>query len=241
MTQHIQENNQSDSIFTSLFQDKKYILQVYKDIHPEDVDVSEEDIADVSINHLEGALENNYHNVSFTVHNRIMLIMESASIWEEDLLLYAIMYTLKVMDVYFGRVDQENSGIEKAPMPEIEAYIMDMTDDNRKPSRTAVILSDGEEFTVSIGVNIVRDENEQELITQYILFSKMFRKNRVHYGDIKQAITETIQTCKDRNILKEYFENNAKEAVKIMLEQMENERIRQESKAESDASQRLMS
>ena len=30
-----------DSVFTNLFQDKKYLIQLYKTIHPEDKDVTE--------------------------------------------------------------------------------------------------------------------------------------------------------------------------------------------------------
>ena len=33
-----------DSVFTNLFQDKKYLLQLYKALHPEDMDVTEDEI-----------------------------------------------------------------------------------------------------------------------------------------------------------------------------------------------------
>ena len=41
-----------DSVFTNLFQDKKYLLQLYKALHPEDCDVTEDEIADVTIKHV---------------------------------------------------------------------------------------------------------------------------------------------------------------------------------------------
>ncbi len=34
-----------DSVFTNLFQDKKYLLQLYKTLHPEDCNVTEDEIA----------------------------------------------------------------------------------------------------------------------------------------------------------------------------------------------------
>ena len=35
-----------DSVFTNLFQDKKYLIQLYKTIHPEDKDVTEAELID---------------------------------------------------------------------------------------------------------------------------------------------------------------------------------------------------
>ena len=37
-----------DSVFTDLFQDKKYLLQLYKALHPEDTDVTENDLNDIT-------------------------------------------------------------------------------------------------------------------------------------------------------------------------------------------------
>ena len=31
-----------DSVFTNLFQDKKYLIQLYRALHPEDVDLTED-------------------------------------------------------------------------------------------------------------------------------------------------------------------------------------------------------
>lgn len=38
-----------DSVFTNLFQDKKYLLQLYKALHPEDTDITEDKLTDITI------------------------------------------------------------------------------------------------------------------------------------------------------------------------------------------------
>ena len=38
-----------DSVFTNLFQDKKYLLQLYKTLHPEDTQVTEDALSDWTI------------------------------------------------------------------------------------------------------------------------------------------------------------------------------------------------
>ena len=41
-----------DSVFTHLFQEKKYLLQLYQALHPEDGAVTEDEIADVTLKHV---------------------------------------------------------------------------------------------------------------------------------------------------------------------------------------------
>lgn len=38
-----------DSVFTNLFQDKKYLLQLYKALHPEDNEITENELTDVTV------------------------------------------------------------------------------------------------------------------------------------------------------------------------------------------------
>ena len=52
MAQNTPKRKIKDSVFTNLFQDKKYLLRLYKALHPEDSDVTEDDIKDVTIKHI---------------------------------------------------------------------------------------------------------------------------------------------------------------------------------------------
>ena len=45
------------------------------------------------------------------------------------------------------------------------------------------------------------------------------------YGNTKQAVTETIRICKNRNVLKEYFESREQEVVDIMMTLFDDEQI----------------
>ena len=52
MAQSVPKRKIKDSVFTNLFQDKKYLLQLYKALHPEDSDITEDEIEDVTIKHV---------------------------------------------------------------------------------------------------------------------------------------------------------------------------------------------
>ena len=113
MAKTIPKHKIKDSVFTNLFQDKKYLLQLYKALHPEDCNVTENEIADITIKH---------------------------------------------------------------------------------------VLIDAE-------VKVLYQENEKDIIGQYIIFSKVYNEQRKLYGNTKKTITETIRICKDKNVLKEYLES----------------------------------
>ncbi len=53
----------------------------------------------------------------------------------------------------------------------------------------------------------------------------MYNDQRKKYGATKQAILETIRICKDRNVLKEYFENREQEVVDMMMTLFDDEQI----------------
>ncbi len=63
-------------------------------------------------------------------------------------------------------------------------------------------------------------ENEKDIIGQYIIFSKVYNEQRRLYGKTKQAVTETIRICKNRNVLKGYLENREQE-VKALQARLE--------------------
>ena len=68
-------------------------------------------------------------------------------------------------------------------------------------------------------------EDENNIIGQYIIFCKVYNEQRKKYGQTKKAVTETIRICKDRNVLKEYLENKEQEVVDIMMTLFDDEQI----------------
>ena len=69
------------------------------------------------------------------------------------------------------------------------------------------------------------EENEKDIIGQYIIFSKVYNKQKKLYGNSKQTIIETIRICKNRNVLKEYFESKEKEVIDIMMTLFDDQQI----------------
>ncbi len=87
-----------DSVFTNLFQDKKYLLQLYKSLHPEDGNVTEDEIEDVTIKHV--LVDADYNDLGFSVRNRLMVLVESQSTWTLNIIIRALMYLIQTYHDY---------------------------------------------------------------------------------------------------------------------------------------------
>jgi hypothetical protein len=69
------------------------------------------------------------------------------------------------------------------------------------------------------------DETSNDVVSQYVTFTKVFDEQRKKYGRTKQAIVETIRICKDKDVLKEYLESREQEVVTMMMTLYDEEQI----------------
>ena len=225
MTQNIPKRKIKDSVFTSLFQDKKYLLQLYKALHPEDCDVTEDEIEDITIKHV--LIDADYNDLGFSVGNRLMVLVESQSTWTVNIIIRALIYLIQTYHDYFKRTNQNLYGSKKVNMPKPELYMIYTGD--RKNIPDSISLSeeffDGVKTAIDTEVKVLYQENEKDIIGQYIIFSKVYNEQRKLYGNTQQAITETIRICKDRNVLKEYLERKEQEVVDMMMTLFDDEQI----------------
>ncbi len=201
-----------DSVFTNLFQDRKYLLRLYRALHPEDSAVTEDDIKDVTIKHI--LVDADYNDLGFSVGGRLVVLVESQSAWTLNIIIRALMYLIQTYHDYFKRTKQNLYGYKKVNMPKPELYMIFTGEKPKSPPDTISLSHDffeGEKIAVDAEVKVLYQEDENNIIGQYIIFCKVYNEQRKKYGQTKQAITETIRICKDRNVLKEYLENKEQE------------------------------
>ena len=214
-----------DSVFTDLFQNKKYLLQLYKALHPEDSEVTEDALADITIKHV--LIDGDYNDLGFSVGNRLMVLVESQSTWTYNIIIRALMYLVQTYHDYFKRTNQNLYGSKKVIMPKPELYVI-YTGDRKRVLDTISLSKEffaGEKISIDAEVKVLYQENENDIIGQYIIFTKVYNEQRKKYGATKEAILETIRICKDRNVLKEYLESREKEVVDMMMTLFDDEQI----------------
>jgi len=206
-----------DSVFTNLFQDKKYLLQLYKALHPEDTDITQDKLTDVTIKNV--LTDNIYNDLGFMVGNRLMILVEAQSTWTMNIIIRALMYLVQTYHDYFERTKQNLYKSKKVQMPKPELYVI--YTGNRKSKPSEVSMSEeffgGEECCIDVKVKMIYDGKEGDIINQYVVFTKVCNEQIAIYGRTRKAILEAIRICKDRNVLKEYLESKEKEIVDIMM------------------------
>ena len=214
-----------DSVFTDLFQNKKYLLQLYKSLHPED-DVTEDDLNDITIKNV--LTDNIYNDLGFTVGDKLMILVEAqSSVWTVNIIVRALMYLAQTWHDYFERTKQNLYKSKKVQMPMPEIYVIFTGERKTRPSEISLSQEffDGKECGIDVRVKMIYDGKEGDIINQYVLFTKICNEQMKEHGRTRKAVMEAIRICKDRDVLREYLSNRESEVVSIMMVLYDEEEI----------------
>lgn len=72
------------------------------------------------------------------------------------------------------------------------------------------------DLALDVKVKMIYGDRKDDIIGQYVPFTKVYDEQRRLYGRTRKAIEETIQVCKKRDVLKEYLESREGEVVTMM-------------------------
>lgn len=214
-----------NSVFLDLFQNKSYLLKLYKTLHPEDTAATEDSLTDVTIENV--LTDNLYNDLGFIVDNKLMILVEAQSTWTMNILVRVLLYLAQSYHEYLQRTSQNYYKSKKVKIPKPELYVIFTGDRERKPE----IISLSREFfggadtDIEVKAKVIYESDTDDIINQYIIFCKVFNEQTKQYGMTKAAVMETIRICKDRNVLVEYLLEREKEVVTIMMSLFDEEQI----------------
>jgi hypothetical protein len=215
-----------NSVFLNLFGDKKYLLQLYQTLHPEDADITEDDLDIVTIENI--LTDNLYNDLGLIAHgDKLLLLLEAQSTWTVNILIRVLMYLAQSYHEYCVKTSQSLYRSKKVKIPQPELFIIFTGNQGKKPE----VLSLSEEFfggaetAVEVKAKVIYESDGDDIINQYIIFCKVFDDQRKKHGLTQKAVEETIRICKDRNILRNYLENKEMEVVTIMMSLFDEEQI----------------
>ena len=81
---HIAKRTAKNSVFLDLFQNKSYLLKLYKTLHPEDITATEDSLTNVTIENV--LTDNLYNDLGFIVNNKLMILIEAQSLCKSILI-----------------------------------------------------------------------------------------------------------------------------------------------------------
>ena len=206
-----------DSVFRDLFGNRKYALQLYQTIHPEDSDVTESDIGNVTIKNI--FTDQEYNDLSMTVREKILLMLEAQSSWTKNIIIRIFLYLAHIWNEYIENTKQNRYGSKKLLVPRPELYVIYTGDRKTRPEwiRLSEEFFEGNKEFLEVNVKVLYGEGKDDIISQYVDFTKVYNEQVKLHGKTREAVLETIRICKDRNLLKEYLSGREKEVISIMM------------------------
>lgn len=214
-----------DSIFTNLFQDKKYLLQLYKTLHPEDTEVTEDELSDITIHNI--MTNEIYNDVGFMVGEKLLILTEAQSSWTENIAVRILIYLMVTYQDHIKKTKQNVYKSKKIKLPCPEMYMVYTGDRKERPEYISLAeeFFGGQDAFLDAKVKVLYGSDEGDIISQYVAFTKVYDEQRKLHGRTRRTVTETIRICKDKNVLREYLSEREKEVENIMLAMYDEKEI----------------
>lgn len=214
--QEIAKKTAKDSVFRDLFEDPKYLLELYQTLHPEDKEVTLDQISSVTIQNV--LLDQMYNDLGFTVGSRLLVLVEAQSTWSVNIVVRILLYLANTWKEYIESRRLNVYGSKKVSLPKPELYVIYTGDKKKYPEWLKLseeFFPDQDSF-VDVKVKVLTGNNKGDIIDQYVSFTKVYNQQIKALGRTRDAVMETIRICKDQNVLKEYLQKREKEVVSIM-------------------------
>lgn len=214
-----------DSVFCDLFRDKRYLLQLYQALHPEDTETTEEDLTDITIRNV--LTDGLYNDLGFRNRERVVILTEAQSTWSMNILVRGLMYLVQTWQRYLGETGANLYGSKKVHLPEPEFYVIFTGSGKNRPRM--ISLSDeffkGKACSVEVTANVLYGGNGNDIVSQYVAFTGVYDNQIKRYGKTRRAVMETVRICKAQGVLKDYLEARGSEVVSIMMTLFDEESI----------------
>ncbi len=156
-----------------------------------------------------------------------MILTEAQTTWTMNIIIRALMYLVQSYHEYFERRNDNLYGSKKVKLPKAELYVIFTGKWVSKPEY--VSLSEefwgGEKCAIDVKVKMIYDGKNNDIISQYVAFTKVYDEQVKLYGRTREAVTNTINICKDRDVLKEYLSSREKEVVDMMMTLFDEEQV----------------
>lgn len=214
--------NTNDSVFCDLFSRKEYLLDLYRDLHPEDTATQESDLEIVTIERV--ITNGQYNDVGFVVSDRLVVLIESQTEWSINIVTRMLLYvseTIRQILFMQGRSLHDTAPI---PLPTPELYMI-YTGDRDVPDelRFTRDVPGADKGSLEIVIHVLRGSDG--IVGQYVEFTRLADEVKADEGlDAHEKAAELVQRCIDNGILSEYMRQRQREVRGIMFTLFDQER-----------------
>ena len=213
-----------DSVFTNLFAEPKYLIKLYRALHPEDKKTEEKDIENVTIKNI--LTDQQYNDLGFRIGNTVLLLLEAQSTWTVNIIIRIMMYLMQTYNDYCTENGLNLYGSKKVALPKPELYVIFTGERQTHPE--CISLKDefwGGDAVVDAKVKIIYDGQPGDIINQYVTFSRIANDQMKKFGRTQKAAEETIRICINEDVLADYLKEKEVEVMDIMTALFDQEEV----------------
>jgi hypothetical protein len=227
--------NIKDSVFCDLFGKPEYLIQLYRALHPEDMETQQEDLTIVTLSRI--IVREMYNDLGFLAGNRLLVLVEAQSSWSENIVVRFLMYLGETYRRYIEKNDLDLYTTKKVELPKPELYVIYTGDRMKRPEKISLKSEffGGEYSCVEVEAKVIYDSVHGDILNQFITFSKVFDQMRKKFpDDRRKAVQETIRICKEKDVLTSYLSKEEVATVMFTFADQEREysRALQKERAE---------
>ncbi len=217
-----------DSVFTYLFQDPQYTLQLYKSLHGEDDGVEEKDIEVVT---LANVMTNDlYNDLGFLVKDRLIVLVEAQSTFSPNLAYRMHLYSAFTFKNYADENKLDSFGTKKMPLPMLEPYVI-YTGDQDVPDtlRLSDLYIVKGRVRVETEVQVLRGDSadKSDIVNQYVRFCKIADEERRKGGPTVETVKRIIDRCIEEGVLPVFLASRRREVEDIMVVLYDEAKVRE--------------
>lgn len=214
-----------DSVFTDLFGQKRYLVQLYRSLHPEDTATGENDITVVTIQNI--ITDSLYNDLGFLVKDKLVILVEAQSTWSPNIVIRALMYLMRTYNDYFTERNVDLYASKKAELPCPELYVVYTGDKKGVPDSLSLAKEffENQNSMVDATVRILRGGRGGDILSQYVAFTRVCKEQVALHGRTQKAVEEIVRICQSADILAEYMKDREKEVKDIMFTLYDEEEI----------------
>lgn len=212
-----------DSIFTLMFKQPEYALQLYQALHPEDTDVTEADCKVVTLENILTVGE--YNDLGLQVRDKLLLLAEAQSTFSVNISLRMLMYVAATYKEYAEEHKLDLYGSKAVTIPRPELYVVYTGTKHDVPDTLKLSDLYKGAGSIDLQVKVCRNNGKGDILDQYVRFCEIVDEKRKEYGRTQKAIEETLNQCKEENILTPFLASRQKEVQDIMVTLFDQEKV----------------
>ncbi len=205
-----------DSVFSALFSEQEYLEQLCRILRPE---VTDEELKQLELVTIRNVIVTDlYNDLAFTVGELMIFLIEAQSTWTVNILIRFVLYYAKELQRLISKKDLNVYAGKKLTIPKPIFYVVYTGSEphNEEYISLADEFFGGDAFGLELKVKIIHQSENDNILDQYIKFTKVSDEQVKLKGRSRETAAEIIDICVENNILKDFLSSRKKEVIDML-------------------------